>query len=82
MGNLRPRSYSDDMMARMRRLVAGSQLHLNKGNFGFEQAGEKMQVHAIGWAYGAVLADLDNDGWLDLYATAGHMSRDRNKPDG
>ena len=40
------------------------------------------QVHAIGWAYGPVLADLDNDGWLDLYATAGHMSRDRAKPDG
>jgi hypothetical protein len=82
MGNMKPGSYPGDMMARMRRLVAGSQMHLNKGGFRFEQAGEKMQVHAVGWAYGAVLADLDNDGWLDLYATSGHMSRDRAKPDG
>jgi hypothetical protein len=82
MGNMKPGSYSDDMMARMRRLVAGSQMHLNKGGFQFEQAGERLQVHAVGWAYGPVLADLDNDGWLDLYATAGHMSRDRTKPDG
>jgi hypothetical protein len=82
MNNLRPGSYPPDMMSRMRRLVAGSQLHLNKGNFRFEQVGERMQINAIGWAYGPVLADLDNDGWLDLYATAGHMSRDRNKPDG
>ena len=27
-------------------------------------------------------ADLNNDGWLDLYATAGFMSRNRSKPDG
>jgi len=28
------------------------------------------------------LADFNNDGWLDIFATAGYMSRDRNKPDG
>jgi hypothetical protein len=81
-GNLRPGTYPDDLMARLRRFVAGSQLHLNKGNFQFEQAGERMQVHSVGWAYGPVLADLDNDGWLDIYATSGQISRDRKKPDG
>jgi hypothetical protein len=81
-GNLPPGNYPDDLVARLRRFVAGSQLHLNKGGFRFEQAGERMQVHSVGWAYAPVLADLDNDGWLDLYATAGQISRDRNKPDG
>jgi hypothetical protein len=41
-----------------------------------------MQVAAVGWAYGPCLADLDNDGWLDIYATAGFVSRDRTEPDG
>jgi hypothetical protein len=81
-GNLPPGSYPDDILTRMRRFVAGSQLHLNKGGLKFDQAGERMQVNAVGWAYGPALADLDNDGWLDIYATGGQISRDRAKPDG
>jgi hypothetical protein len=41
-----------------------------------------MQVAAVGWAYGPCLADLDNDGFLDVFATAGYMSRSRDEPDG
>lgn len=48
----------------------------------FERIGQRCQVAAVGWAYGAALVDLDNDGFLDLYATAGFMSKDRNEPDG
>jgi hypothetical protein len=48
----------------------------------FEQLGQSWQVAGVGWAYGPALVDLDNDGWLDVYATAGFMSRDRSKPDG
>jgi hypothetical protein len=81
-GNLAPDAFPAPVMTKMRRFVAGSQLHLNKGGLKFEQAGEKMQVAAIGWAYGACLADLDNDGWLDLYATAGFVSNSRDTPDG
>jgi hypothetical protein len=80
--NIPPGVYPEDMMARFRRFVAGSQLHLNKGGLKFEQAGVRMQVNAVGWAYGPALVDLDNDGWLDVFATSGHMSRDRAKPDG
>jgi hypothetical protein len=81
-GNMRPGAYPPETMAKLRRFVAGSQLHLNRGNFRFEQVGEKVQVNAVGWAYGTVLADLDNDGWLDIFGAAGFMSRDRAKPDG
>ena len=77
-------SRSNRVVACRRRFafVAGSQLHLNRGGLKFEQVGPKMQVAGVGWAYGACLADLDNDGWLDLYATAGFCSKDRNEPDG
>jgi HEAT repeat protein len=81
-GNLAPDAYPPPVLERMRRFVAGSQLHLNRGGLKFEQAGPRMQVAAVGWAYGPCLADLDNDGWLDIYATAGFASRDRAKPDG
>jgi hypothetical protein len=81
-GNVAPGTFSPEEMAKIRRFVAGSQLHLNQGNLKFEQAGIKRQVAGIGWAYGAALADLNNDGWLDIYATAGFVSRDRNQPDG
>jgi hypothetical protein len=80
--NIPPGVYPEGLMSKLRRFVAGSQVHLNKGSFRFEQAGVALQVNAVGWPYGAALADLDNDGWLDVFATAGHMSRDRNKPDG
>lgn len=81
-GNLAPSAYPPDVMERMRRFVAGSQLHLNQGNLKFDQVARKMQVAAVGWAYGTCLADLDNDGFLDIYATAGFISRSREDPDG
>ena len=48
----------------------------------FEPLGKQYQVASIGWAYGAALVDLDNDGWLDLYATCGFISQSRTEPDG
>jgi hypothetical protein len=81
-GNLKPGTYREDIMATMRQFVAGSQLWRNKGNLQFEKLGQRCQVAAVGWAYGAALVDLDNDGWLDLYATAGFMSNSRTEPDG
>jgi hypothetical protein len=81
-GNLRPDTYAPEVMARLRTLVSGSQLHRNRGSLQFEQKGKEWQVNDCGWAYGAALVDLDNDGWLDLYATAGFISRSRDKPDG
>jgi hypothetical protein len=81
-GNLLPGDYPEQILAKMRRFVTGSQLHHNLGSSKFEQLGQKYQIAAVGWAYGPALADLDNDGWLDLVATCGHISQDPSKPDG
>jgi hypothetical protein len=81
-GNLASDAFAPPVLEKMRRFVAGSQLHLNKGNLQFDQVGKKMQVAAVGWSYGPILADFDNDGWLDIYATAGYVSRNPNEPDG
>jgi hypothetical protein len=81
-GNLAPGIYPEPILAKMRRFVTGSQLHHNLGNLKFEQLGERYQIAAVGWAYGPALADLDNDGWLDLFATCGYISQDPSKPDG
>jgi len=81
-GNLRPGTYSEDIMAKMRRFVSGSQLYLNHGAKGFQPVGETWQINDVGWAYGPAFVDLDNDGFLDLFATSGFISRSRDEPDG
>jgi hypothetical protein len=74
--------YDPKVLHTMRQFVAGSQLYLNRGQKGLEPVGKQFDLRGVGWAYGPALFDLDNDGYLDLYATAGYRSQDRNKPDG
>jgi FG-GAP-like repeat len=81
-GNLRSDAYDKDLMETMRHFVKGSQLWRNKGQLKFEAKGKEWQVNSAGWAYGPAAVDLKNDGFLDLYATAGFMSMDRTEPDG
>ena len=81
-GNLRPDTYNADTMRKLQRMVAGSQLYRNLGGLNFEPTGKQFDVVAVGWAYGPTLTDLDNDGFLDIHATTGFISRTRDKPDG
>jgi hypothetical protein len=82
MENLPDGSYPPDIFAKMKRFVTGSELYRNLGGLKFERVGLALRVHAVGWAYGAAFCDLDNDGFLDLYGTAGFMSVTKEEPDG
>jgi enediyne biosynthesis protein E4 len=42
-------------------------IYFNKGHFQFEDVSKKSKVWADGWKTGVTLADVNGDGWLDIY---------------
>ena len=82
LSNLNFQLYPPQLARRMRHIVDGSELWHNCGDLRFESKGRASGVARVGWAYGPCLADLDNDGRLDIYAPAGFYSVSRTEPDG
>ncbi len=82
MDNLPSDSYETETLRKLRRMVAGSELHLNEGGFHFQSIADAAGIANVGWSWGPVLVDLNNDGLLDIHSTCGFMSHDRRKPDG
>jgi hypothetical protein len=80
--NLPDDAYTPGVRAKIKEFVNGSELLRNNGDLTFTPMGRKMGVNGVGWAYGPNMVDLNNDGWFDLYATAGFLSYTRGEPDG
>jgi enediyne biosynthesis protein E4 len=58
-------------------------LYHNNGNGTFSDVTERAGIRACGWGMGAFWADLDGDGWLDLYlANVGPNQYYHNNGDG
>jgi hypothetical protein len=54
-----------------REMAAGNHLLRNRGDGTFEDVSVKTGANPIGWFWGSVFADFDNDGWLDIYSADG-----------
>lgn len=46
-------------------------LQLNNGNGTFSEIARLAGVHATDWSWGALIFDMDNDGWKDLFVANG-----------
>ena len=50
--------------------LSANQLYLNKGNFEFEEVTEQAGVAGTrAWSTGVTMADVNGDGWLDIYVS-------------
>ena len=75
--------YGPGVHKQIKGACAGNRLYKRGPKGGpYEEKSEPWGINDIGWAYAPALADLDNDGLLDLHATTGFLSFDRSKPDG
>jgi enediyne biosynthesis protein E4 len=61
--------------------TGANKLYLNKKNLQFEDIAEKAGIVPDDkWYTGVVLADINHDGWLDIYVcSSGHMSTNNRK---
>ena len=48
-------------------------LHVNNGNGTFSETGQIAGISNTDWSWAALFADLDNDGWKDLFITNGYF---------
>ncbi|GAB4137722.1 MAG: hypothetical protein Tsb009_05370 [Planctomycetaceae bacterium] len=74
--------YPAELYRKVEEATTGNKLYLSRGDGTFEVAPPDKIVPDIGWAYGPGFVDLNGDGWLDIYSTAGFRSVERGKPDG
>jgi len=64
-------SYQNKVDKGYHRQFARNVLQLNNRNGSFSEIGRYSEVEATDWSWGALILDLDNDGWRDLFVANG-----------
>jgi hypothetical protein len=65
---------NDEVRAAYRRHARGNSLYVNAGGGRFVECAVEKGVARGGWAWGALFADLENDGYPDLYVPNGFLT--------
>jgi hypothetical protein len=65
-----------ELLAGLRRHARGNSLFQNNGDGTFADVSVEAGVTMGRWAWGAQFADLNNDGWEDIYVANGYISAD------
>ena len=82
-GQVTPEDYPAGVYEQIVGSCAGNSLYgRDRDDRPYKEQSGTAGVNAVGWAYAPAMVDLDGDGRLDLYATTGYQSFDREKPDG
>jgi hypothetical protein len=68
-------SMNDETRGKYLKMVRGNSLLRNGGDGKFTDVTDPMAEGFGKWAWGAKFADLDNDGWEDLYVANGYISQ-------
>lgn len=81
-GQVGDSDYPEGIFDQIKGSCAGNRLYTREAGKEFKEIGEDIGIHDVGWAFGPSFADFDGNGLLDIYATTGFMSFQRDKPDG
>ena len=57
-----------------RRFAKGNSLFRNLGDGKFAEVGDEAKVEMGRWAWSSVFADINNDGWQDLFVANGYIT--------
>lgn len=86
LANVDVSDYPIEIFQKIEEGTRGSKLYRSLGNSKGTDAWQTIaadRMYAdVGWSYGPAFVDLDCDGWLDMYGTAGFKSVKRGEPDG
>ena len=78
MGAMNEQKFNDLVDRGMHYQYMRNMLHLNNRMGSFSEIGQLAGVSKTDWSWAALFADLDNDGWKDLFVTNGILRDVRN----